>query len=79
MPTYRNEVSSEDSDSLRAFSKISLSLVSLVSLCCLILSITVASSVVGKVLGSTENNTAKVSIGFFYLIIYFFYKNVKAQ
>lgn len=78
MPTYRNEFSSEDCDSLRAFSKISLSLVLLVSLCCLILSIPVASSVVSKVLGLTENNTAKVSIGFFYLII-FFYINVKAK
>lgn len=63
MSTYRNKLSSKDSDSLRAFCNISFSLVSRAS-------IPVALCTVGKVLGLTENNTTKVSISFVYWIIF---------
>lgn len=62
MSTYRNELSSEESDSLRACSNISFSLRSRAW-------IPVASCTVGKVLGLTENNTTKVRISFVYWII----------
>ena len=62
MSTYRKELSSEESDSLRTCSNISFSLVSRAS-------IPVASCTVGEALGLTENNTTKVSISFVYWTI----------